>query len=183
MTFVRTRHRCALALALAYSLVGEAAASPPPEQVVREFYAYLAASDRRTEAPNIRDDTAAQEHWLSQALRDSLRRANAAIRRLPRKRDEIPVTEFDSASLRFGWDPPGRFVITRTAKAPFTAIVAGVMVWGPRQQYAGSRRNASFVLVMENGAWRVDDIQVEPYGFDQSTDSLRALLAADWQTP
>ena len=159
----------------------------PPAQVVHDFYAYLAASDYRAtagpdnhwvDAPNIRNDVPAQERWLSQALRESLRRANAAIRRHHSKRGEIPMQEFDSGSFRFAWDPPGQFEVTRTTKAPFTAIVAGVMVWGPRQQYAGNRRNAYFILVAEDGAWRVDDIQVEPYEFDQSTSSLRKRLAA-----
>ena len=188
MNLPRTRGRGLLAPVLGFFLGGKAAADLPA-QVVRDFYAYLAASDHRTtagvdnhwvEAPNIRDDTAAQERWLSQALRESLRRANASIRRRHPRVGEIPIQEYDSGSFRFGWDPPERFVVRRTTRTPFTAVVAGVMVWLPGQQYAGNRRDASFILVAEDGAWRVDDIQVKPYEFDQSTDSLRAKLAADW---
>lgn len=194
----KNRHRAAAGWALAclvylvWNSTTFAATPPPvasPARTVREFYSYLAASDYRTtagpdnhwvEAPNIRDDEAAQGRWLSRALRESLRRANASIRRHHSRRGEIPVPEFDSGAFRFAWDPPGQFEITRTIRAPFSAIVAGMMVWGPKQQYAGNRRNAYFILVAEDGAWRVDDIQVEPYEFDRSTSSLREQLAAYW---
>ena len=110
-------------------------------------------------------------------MRESLHRANDSIRRHRPKNGGIPIPEFNSAAFRFGWDPPGKFVVTHTIQAPLTAVVAGAMIWGPKQQYAGSKRNAYFILTYEDGAWRVGDIQADPYEFDPSTSSLKRELA------
>ena len=161
-------------------------ASPvPPDKIVQEFFTYLEASDHSTVAgtdnhivrpPDIGTDIAAQERWLTRDLRESLRRANKYIRRHKPKSGDIPIGEITSADFRFAWDPPERFEITHTTKATFTAIVAGRFIWGPKQQYAGSVRNGYFILVFEDGAWRVSDIQADPYPFDQSENSLIRTL-------
>jgi hypothetical protein len=157
----------------------------PPEKVVREFFAYLEASDHSTvegtdnhivSTPDIGSDVAAQERWLSRDLRGSLRRANQYIRLHKPKSGGIPIGEFTSAEFRFAWDPPEKFEIRQTTKATFTAIVAGRFIWGPKQQYAGSVRNGYFILAFEDGAWRVSDIQADPYPFGQSKSSLIRTL-------
>ena len=176
-----------LLLATAIPVLASAApATPvPPDKVVREFFTYLEANDHSTVAgtdnhivrpPDIGTDVAAQELWLTRELRESLRRANKYIRRHHPKSGGIPIGEFSSSDFRFAWDPPEKFEIRQTTKATFTAIVAGRFIWWPKQQYAGSVRNGYFILVFEDGAWRVSDIQADPYPFDQSESSLIRTL-------
>ncbi len=175
-------------LATAIPVLASAAhATPvPPDKVVQEFFTYLEASDHSTVAgidkhivrpPDIGTDVAAQERWLTRDLRESLRRANKYIRRHKPKSGGIPIGEITSADFRFGWDPPEKFEIRQTTKATFTVIVAGRFVWGPKQQYSGQRsQRQGFIPVFEDGAWRVSDIQADPYPFDQNESSLIRTL-------
>lgn len=177
--------RFGISLLLLATAAAVSASPIAPDKVVQEFCAYLEASDHSTVAgsdnnivmpPDIGTDVAAQERWLTRDLRESLRRANKYIRRHKPKSGGIPIGEINSASFRFAWDPPEKFEIRQTTKATFTAIVAGCFTWGPKQQYAWSIRNAYFILVFEDGAWRVSDIQADPYRFDQTESSLMRTL-------
>lgn len=173
----------AILLAVAgFLLLGNLGATEPdpPEKVVAAFYAYLAAGDRQPpdqRGPDISTDEAAQKRWLTKELRKKLLRANQVIGSQQPKTDEVPTPEFDNTTIRFGWDPASKLEIVKSVvDSPARATVSGKMIWLPAQDYAGSVRDAAFILEKEDDHWKIADITAEPFQFDQSRRSLLELL-------
>jgi hypothetical protein len=145
-----------------WTVLAATAGTPPsaPEQVAKDFFAYLSADNT-----NIFSDAAAQERFLSTPLRQALDARLRYERRHPTKPGEIP-TSLDNSAFLLAWDPPKRFVVTRTVQSPYTAIVAGRCIWLAGQEYAHEVRPTFFVLVLEPGGWRVSDIQAAKSKFN-----------------
>jgi hypothetical protein len=153
-------------------------AAPPtksPEVVAREFFTYLQKNHIRTTGLDITSDDVAQERWLTRSLREALVSNLRYHRRHRPKSGSIPIQPPDNSDFLLAWDPPERFVVSHTSQTPYSAIVSGRCIWGPRQQYAGAIRPTFFILSFERGAWRVSDIQAAKAEFNSDMSLLSIL--------
>ena len=169
------------AIVLSLMIATRVAAAEPgaasPEQVAKDFFAYLAENHIDSTGLDISSDAQAQERFLSNRLRAALHATQRHLRRhRPKNSIRIPVRPPDNSAFLLAWDPPKRFTVTRTLQTPYMAIVEGRAIWVAGQQYEHEVRPTFFVLVFERGAWRVDDIQAAKANFNPDMSVLEGLL-------
>ena len=153
-------------------------AAASPQQVAKDFFAYLAENHIDSTGVDIGSDANAQEKFLSNRLRNALHATQRHIQRhQPLTSAGVPFKMPDNKTFLLAWDPPKRFTNTRTLETPYTAIVAGRAIWGADQQYRNQVRPTFFVLVFERGAWRIDDIQAGKANFNGNMSLLDELAS------
>jgi hypothetical protein len=147
----------------------------------REFFAYVKKSE-----PDIIRDQTAQTRWLSQNFRKAL------AEHIARFGKGANVPDFPSNRTFIGvWNSPETYSIIgsrhydyRDAKNPDDnrAVIDVLYDWGNSDnldnQYPGQKSLISFIFVLEEGAWKLDDI----YNFTDtyaSPDSLRGYFSRD----
>jgi len=124
--------------------------SAPKECLVvfREFFRYLQKND-----PSIVRDEQAQKRWLTQELRKAL---TAKVATFTSPQDD---PDFPSNSTFLGsWDYPSTYSIVASRRYGPRAIVDVLYKWGSNTNYPGDERTASFILLFEDGAWKLDDV-------------------------
>lgn len=114
----------------------------------RDFFSYLQKA-----GTNIINDEAAQNRWLSQELRESLKQKVATFTS-PKDDPDFP----SNATFVGSWDYPTTFSLVASRRYGQRAVIDVLYKWGPNTNYPGDERTSSFVFVLQNGAWRLDDI-------------------------
>ena len=114
----------------------------------RGFFQYL----QKTEPGIIRDEQA-QKRWLTQELRKSLA-AKLATFASPADDPDYPSNNTFIGS----WDQPTSYAIVASRRYGKRAVIDVLYKWGPKTNYPGDERTTSFIFMLEDGAWKLDDI-------------------------
>jgi len=131
----------------------------------KEFFRYLQQPDSNI----VRDETA-QMRWLTQELRKSLAQKVATFTS-PADDPDFP----SNATFVGSWDYPTTYAIAASRRYGKRAIIDVLYKWGPKTNYPGDERTSSFIFVLEDGAWKLDDIYTFRGAFVQA-ESLSQYL-------
>lgn len=149
---------------------GEGVAAGPEVEVVREFIRYLF-----TPGTDIATAGVAQTRWLTQALDAELdgayRRVAGAAASHPDERYDLP----SNSDFYDSWEPPTMFRFLGSRSYGTQAFVDVEYGWGPETNYPGDRRTISYVMMLTDGIWRIDDV-LTIRGEFASPGSLSAAL-------
>ena len=143
------------------------AAAAPRECLVtfRAFFNYLQNSE-----PGIIRDEQAQKRWLSQELRKALAQKLATFRS-PADDPDYPSNNTFIGS----WDQPSTYAIVSSRRYGKRAVIDVLYKWGLKTNYPGDERTTSFIFLLEDGAWKLDDIYTFRGEFVQA-ESLNQYL-------
>ena len=144
------------------------AVAAPPECLVafREFFRYLQYLD-----PDIVRDEQPQKRWLTQSLRKALA-ARVATFTSPAESPDYP----SNRSFIGAWDPPTTYSIISSRRYGKRAVIDVLYKWGPKTNYPGDERTSSFIFLLEDGAWKLDDIYTFRGEFVQAESLNQYLL-------
>jgi hypothetical protein len=126
-------------------------AVPAPKECLRqfhEFFRYL----QKTDASLIRDEQA-QKRWLTQELRKALM-AKVATFTSPQDDPDFPSNNTFIGS----WDHPSTYSIVASRRYGPRAVIDVLYKWGPKTNYPGDERTTSFIFLLEDGVWKLDDV-------------------------
>ena len=143
------------------------AVAAPRECLVafREFFRYL-----QTTQPGIVRDEQAQKRWLSQELRKAL------AEKLKTFTSPADDPDYPSNNTFIGsWDQPTTYAIVASRRYGKRAVIDVLYKWGPKTNYPGDERTTSFIFLLEDGAWKLDDIYTFRGEFVQA-ESLNQYL-------
>jgi hypothetical protein len=144
------------------------AAAAPRECLTafRTFFAYLQKSD-----PGIVRDEQAQKRWLTQELRKAL------AQKLAQFSSPADDPDYPSNNTFIGsWDRPSTYSIVSSRRYGNRAIIDVLYKWGPTTNYPGDERTTSFIFLLEDGAWKLDDIYTFRGKFAQAESLSQYLL-------
>jgi hypothetical protein len=134
-------------------------------QAFRDFFNYLQKADT-----NIIRDEAAQKRWLTLELRKALAQKVATFT------SPADDPDFPSNGTFIGsWDYPTTYSIATSRRYGRSAVIDVVYKWGPKTNYPGDERTTSFIFMLEEGAWKLDDIYTFRGAFSQA-ESLNQYL-------
>jgi hypothetical protein len=143
------------------------AAAAPRECLAafRGFFQYLQKSE-----PGIVRDEQAQKRWLTQELRKALAQKLATFTS-PKDDPDYPSNNTFIGS----WDQPSSYAIVASRRYAKRAVIDVLYKWGPKTNYPGDERTTSFIFLLEDGAWKLDDIYTFRGEFVQA-ESLNQYL-------
>src|SRR5215218_642895 len=143
------------------------AVAAPRECLVtfREFFRYLQNSE-----PGIVRDEQSQKRWLTQELRKALAQKLATFTS-PADDPDYPSNNTFIGS----WDQPTSYAIVASRRYGKRAVIDVLYKWGPKTNYPGDERTTSFIFLLEDGAWKLDDIYTFRGEFVQA-ESLNQYL-------
>ena len=126
------------------------AVAAPKECLVafREFFRYLQKNE-----PSIIRDEQAQKRWLTQELRKALL-AKVATFTSPQDNPDFP----SNSTFIGSWDYPSTYSIVASRRYGPRAVIDVLYKWGPKTNYPGDERTTSFIFVLEDGGWKLDDV-------------------------
>jgi hypothetical protein len=131
----------------------------------REFFSYLQKA-----GTNIVRDEDAQNRWLSQELRKALTQKVSTFTS-PADDPDFP----SNATFIGSWDNPTTYSIVASRRYNQRAVIDVLYKWGAKTNYPNDERTSSFVFVLEDGAWKLDDIYTFRGAFVQA-ESLSQYL-------
>ena len=131
----------------------------------REFFSYLQKA-----GTNIVRDETAQNRWLTHELRKALAQKVATFAS-PADDPDFP----SNATFVGSWDNPTTWSIVSSRRYGKRAVIDVLYKWGPNTNYPGDERTSSFVFMLEDGAWKLDDIYTFRGAFVQA-ESLSQYL-------
>ena len=142
-------------VAMGQSAIVEVKQSAPAAAAPREclaafrgFFQYLQKSE-----PGIVRDEVAQKRWLTQELRKALAQKLATFTS-PKDDPDYPSNNTFIGS----WDQPTSYAIVASRRYGKRAVIDVLYKWGPKTNYPGDERTTSFIFLLEDGAWKLDDI-------------------------
>ena len=173
------KHIIGISLILASSLVAygqsaivevkhSAPATAAPRECLaafRGFFQYLQKNE-----PGIVRDEQAQKRWLTQELRKALAQKLATFTS-PADDPDYPSNNTFIGS----WDQPSSYAIVASRRYGKRAVIDVLYKWGPKTNYPGDERTTSFIFLLEDGAWKLDDIYTFRGEFVQA-ESLNQYL-------
>lgn len=126
------------------------AVAPPKEclKTFREFFWYLQRSE-----PSIVRDEQAQKRWLTEELRTALAK-KVATYTSPQEDPDFP----SNSTFIGSWDYPSTYAIVASRRYGNRSVIDVLYKWGPNTNYPGDERTTSFIFLLENGAWKLDDV-------------------------
>jgi len=148
---------------------GAPATAAPRECLVafRGFFQYLQKSE-----PGIVRDETAQKRWLTQELRKALAQKLATFTS-PKDDPDYPSNNTFIGS----WDQPSTYAIVSSRRYGKRAVIDVLYKWGPKTNYPGDERTTSFIFMLEDGAWKLDDIYTFRGQFVQAESLNQYLLS------
>ena len=114
----------------------------------RQFLSYLQKKE-----PSIVRDEQAQKRWLTQELRKAFMEKVAMFTN-PQENPDFP----SNATFIGSWDYPTTYSIVSSRRYGKRAVIDVLYKWGPNTNYPGDERTTSFIFLLEDGAWKLDDI-------------------------
>ena len=144
-----------------------AAVAAPRESLAtfREFFSYLQKKDT-----SIIKDEQAQQRWLTQQLRKALKDKVATFTS-PQDNPDFPSNNTFIGS----WDSPTTYSIVASRRYGKRDIIDLLYKWGPKTNYPGDERTTSFIFVLKEGKWKLDDVYTFRGEFVQA-ESLNQYL-------
>ena len=146
------------------------AVTAAPEECLetfRQFFRYV----QRTEPSIVKDETA-QKRWLSNNLREALKKKLATFT------DSANDPDFPGNGTFVGtWDSPTTFTIVGSRRYDKRAVLDIWYTWGKGTNYPGDTRLSYFVFVLEDSRWKLDDVYTFR-GEYASAESLNAYLTS-----
>ena len=131
----------------------------------REFFSYVQKSE-----PSIVRDEQAQKRWLTQELRKALTQKVATFTSAQDNPDFPGNNTFIGS-----WDHPTTYSIVSSRRYGKRAVIDVLYKWGPKTNYPGDERTTSFIFMLEDGAWKLDDVYTFRGEFVQA-ESLNQYL-------
>jgi hypothetical protein len=149
--------------------VKRSATEAPAEAVkrAREFIKYLFH-----QKPDIATDKGAQNRWLSEAMRKALANRQTVYAAYAKENPDSPEGPPSNADFIGSWNYPTGFRFVGSHLAGQRAVVDVLFTWGKDTEYPGDTRLTYYVLVRENGSWKLEDI----YTFEGKFVSAESLL-------
>ncbi|HEX8246561.1 MAG TPA: hypothetical protein VF599_00125 [Pyrinomonadaceae bacterium] len=129
---------------------GDAAAPPECLKTFDEFFEYVYNGKGKT---NIAEDAAAQEKWLSKHLK-KIFTENIKVMSKPDNSHDFP----SNGTFVGSWEFPASFSVAGSRRYENRSVVDVRYKWGRGQNYEGDERLTSFIFVLEDGKWKLDDI-------------------------
>lgn len=130
---------------------GKTVAEAAPNQcllVFREFFNYL----QKKETSIVKDERA-QNLFLSENLRKAFQQKIASFT------NAADDPDFPGNGTFIGsWDYPTTYSIVSSRRYGNRAIIDVLYKWGPNTNYPGDERTTSFIYVLEDRRWKLDDI-------------------------
>jgi len=128
-----------------------AVAATAPKQCLlafREFFSYLQESES-----NIVKDERSQKLFLSENLRKAFQQKIASFG------NTADDPDFPGNGTFIGsWDYPTTYSVVSSRRYGKRAVIDVLYKWGPKTNYPGDERTTSFIYVLEDGMWKLDDI-------------------------
>jgi len=131
----------------------------------RDFFSYL----QKTEPGIVRDEQA-QKRWLTTELRKALAQKLATFTS-PADDPDYPGNNTFIGS----WDQPSTYAIVSSRRYGKRAVIDVLYKWGQKTNYPGDERTTSFIFLLEDGAWKLDDVYTFRGEFVQA-ESLNQYL-------
>ncbi|MDR3404925.1 MAG: hypothetical protein P4L99_20640 [Chthoniobacter sp.] len=156
-----------------FGVVAAMGATPAlPDATVNDFFQYLLSGKH-----DILKDSTAQNRWLTKDVRQTVAAADAGATKAAKAHPGEQIDGVDNGTFIAAWDPPTSFKITKVEakSASATARVNLLYTWGPKTQYPGETRAMTVLLAMEDGAWKVSDIQSHKSKFSPESTLLGDL--------
>jgi len=151
-------------------VVRPAASKTAPTECIATFKQFFAYVQR--EKPSIISDKTAQAKWLSKNLREALEQ------KINTFKDQPDNPDFPGNGTFVGsWDYPTTYSVVGSRRYDKRAVIDVWYEWGQGTNYPGDTRLTSFVFVLENGAWKLDDIYTYRGKF-ATAESLNSYLKA-----
>ena len=127
-----------------------AAVAAPRECLItfRELFSYL----QKNETSIVKDEQA-QKRWLTQELRKGLA-AKLATFTSPQDDPDYPSNRTFIGS----WDYPSTYAIVSSRRYGPRAVIDVLYKWSPKTNYPGDERTTSFIFLLEDGSWKLDDV-------------------------
>jgi hypothetical protein len=149
--------------------VKRSASEAPAEAVkrVREIIKYLFH-----QKPDLATDKGAQNRWLSEQMRKALSNRQTVYEAYAKENPESPEGPPSNADFIGSWNYPTGFRFVGSRLAGRRAVVDVLFTWGKDTEYPGDTRLTNYVLVRENGSWKLEDI----YTFEGKFVSAESLL-------
>jgi len=114
----------------------------------RQFFTYL-----QNPKLKIVEDERSQKKWLTEDLRKALKEKVASFR------DHPDDPDFPGNGTFIGsWDYPSTYSVVDSRRYAQRAVIDVMYEWGKETNYPGDTRLSSFVFILEDGAWKLDDI-------------------------
>jgi hypothetical protein len=131
------------------------AAGAPAEatQRVRELIKYLFH-----EKPDIASDANAQTRWLSEPMRKALANRQKVYAQYAKENPDSPEGPPSNSDFIGSWNYPTSFRFVGSRLAGQRAVVDVLFTWGKGTEYPGDTRLTYYVLVHDNGSWKLEDI-------------------------
>lgn len=130
---------------------GSTVATAAPKQCLlafREFFSYLQKSQS-----NIVKDERSQKLFLSENLRKAFQQKIASFA------NGSDDPDFPGNGTFIGsWDYPTSYSIISSRRYGNRVIIDVLYKWGPNTNYPGDERTTSFIYVLEDRMWKLDDI-------------------------
>lgn len=114
----------------------------------RAFFSYLQKNE-----PSIERDEQAQKRWLTEQLRKAFIEKMATLGS-PQDNPDYPSNN----TFLSAWDPPTTYSIIASRRYGERAVIDVLYKWGPNTNYQGDERITSFIFLLEEGKWKLDDI-------------------------
>jgi hypothetical protein len=133
----------------------------------RDFFHYL-----QTSKPGIVRDEQAQKRWLTQELRKALAQKLATFTS-PADDPDYPSNNTFIGS----WDQPSTYAILSSRRYGKQAVIDVLYKWGPKTNYPGDERTTSFIFLLEDSTWKLDDIYTFRGKFVQAESLSQYLLS------
>ena len=131
----------------------------------KQFFAYV-----QREKPSIVSDKSAQAKWFSKNLQEAL------DEKVKTFKDQPDDPDFPGNGTFVGsWDYPTTYALVGSRLYDKRAVIDVWYEWGKDTNYPGDTRLTSFVFVLENSAWKLDDIYTYRGQF-AAAESLNASL-------
>lgn len=125
--------------------------APAPEKCLlafRELFRYL----QRNDISIVRDERT-QKLWLTAELRKALMQKVATFT----SAEADPDFPGNGTFIR-SWDYPTTYSIVSSRRYGNRAIIDVLYKWGPGTNYPSDERTTSFIFMLEDGIWKLDDI-------------------------
>jgi hypothetical protein len=114
----------------------------------REFFNYLQKSDS-----DIVKDERSQKLFLSDNLRKAFQQHIASFG------NSADDPDFPGNGTFIGsWDYPTTYSIVSSRRYGNRAVIDVLYKWGPKTNYPGDERTTSFIYVLEDRRWKLDDV-------------------------
>jgi hypothetical protein len=122
--------------------------------------------------PDIATDKGAQNRWLSDQMRKALANRKTVYAAYAKENPDSPEGPPSNSDFIGSWNYPTGFRFVGSRLAGQRAVVDVQFTWGKDTEYPGDTRLTYYVLVRENGSWKLEDI----YTFEGKFVSAESLL-------